>query len=401
MSKTKDEVRSVIDAINDFYTSPDGLGRTHPPLHWNDRAAADWIALALMDGESAESVLARIRTFPEYTNRHQGDPPPPAAAIAPLTTDGPIFRANGQPWRWKGVSAFALLDRFAKGQDITDFLTAYRGFNLLRVWPYVPAKDWGARAWDSPSADVVIAFLSHVAAAGFYVELTLLTDDDAGRIDPAKRLIAALAAARPSGLVLEAANEPITHKNIDTAALRGALAASGFLYSSGDYEDSNRFYGSFLTAHTGRDGEWPRRAHDLLEYYHGGGPNAPSDPAHKVPIVADEPIRPDQAGYNEADFRAYYGTCALLGAGGTLHTETGKFGLPPTAEEARIAAVVLEALNAFPADAPTGPYSRPVEKSLRTYAVGPWMTRVRPESPIYQGGGWTALEPSGVLWRKS
>jgi hypothetical protein len=45
-----------------------------------------------------------------------------------------------------------------------------------------------------------------------------------------------------------------------------------------------------------------------------------------------------------------------MGGGATFHTETGKHALPPTPDEARIAAVALEALNAFPADAPNAPY---------------------------------------------
>jgi hypothetical protein len=319
---------------------------------------------------------------------------PHAAATLPLTTDGPIFRAGGQPWRWKGVSAFGLLNKFAKGEDISGFLADFAGFNVLRVWPYV---EWGAAGWDSPTPEVVVAFLRRCEQAGFYVELTLLTDDVGGRINQAKRLVAVLTEARPTNLVLEASNEPTTHKSIDTAALRSTLAASGFLYSSGDYEDSHRFYGSFLTTHTARDGEWPRRAHDVLEFYQGGGPNDPSDPAHRVPIVADEPIRPDQAGYNEADFLAYFGTCALLGAGATYHFESGKYGNWPTVDEKRIAAAVLKALDAFPADARLGPYNRPVENSLRTYVVGHYMVRVRPTTRQGVVPG-TSLDDYGVLW---
>ncbi len=329
----------------------------------------------------------------------EADVPP----IGVLSADGKIFRENGQPFRWKGVSAFALLDRYAKGEDIQPFLDAYRGYNLLRVWPYVPAKDWGAKAWDSPSPDVVVSFLAYVAQRGWHVELTALTDDDPARLAWAKGWISAVSEGHPNGLVWEAGNEPTTHKAIDTHALRWVLDATGLLYSSGDYEDSARWYGSFLTAHTGRDSDWPRRSHDLLEFFQGGGPNAPTDPAHRVPIVSDEPIRPDQAGYNAADFRAYAAACALLGAGLSYHTETGKYGLPPTPEEARIAAVVLDALNAFPADAPTGSYRRIDEggRSLRTYVIGErYMVRIRPTTTAAPESGWTALDAEGILWRR-
>lgn len=296
----------------------------------------------------------------------------------PLTTDGRIFRRNGQPWRWKGVSAFKLLDRYAHGEDIRPFLEAFRGFNLLRVWEYVT---WPGAGWEPCQEATLLEFLDVCARAGFYVELTLLTDDDERRIDPARRRVAYLTAARPPNLLLEIGNEPTTHKQIDTQALRLVCEASGLLFSSGDYEDSARFFGSFLTAHTPRDGEWPRKAHDLLEYYGGGGPSAPSDPAHKVPVVADEPIRPDQAqGDRDGDFLAYFAVCSLLGAGATYHFEGGKLAREPTADELHFAGVALAGLNAFPADAPNAPYERIDEQggSLRTYKLGSNRVRVRP-----------------------
>lgn len=324
--------------------------------------------------------------------------PPVVASVLPLTADGRIFKAGGQPWRWKGVSAFRLLDRFARGENIQPFLDAYKGYNLLRVWPYVPRKDWGAAAWDSPAPDAVVAFLARVAQAGFYVELTLLLDDAAANVPPAIRLVEVLKAARPTNLVIEIGNEPRVNKTIDTRALQATLDASDFLYASGD--SSAMLFGSYATVHTARDGDWPRRAHDLLEYWNGGGPDFPTDPAHKIPAVADEPIRPDQAGYNASDYRAYFGACSLMGAGATFHSETGKHALPPTAEEARIAAVALAALNAFPADAPLGAYRRPVENTLRTYQVGNYMVRIRPTTKDAPEPGWTALDAEGILWKR-
>lgn len=323
---------------------------------------------------------------------------PPAASLQPLHTDGRIFRtADGQPWRWRGVSAFKLLDRFARGEDVSSFLNAYKGYNLLRVWPYVPAKDWGAKAWDAPPAGVIRDFVQAMGARGFYVELTLLTDDDTGRLAWAKALVPQLGA--PPNLLLEAGNEPTTHKSIDTAALRGVLQASGCLYASGDYEDSARAYGSYGVFHSSRDDQWPRRAHDALEYFAGGGPNAPTDPAHRYPWVADEPAKlQDVGGDRVSDWRAYFGAASLLGAGATFHSETGKYALPPTPEEAQLAAAALEGLNAFPADAPNGPYSRPDDASLRTYIVGNSMVRIRPTGS--GPSGWMAIDRDGILWRR-
>lgn len=366
----------------------------HRPM--TDGELAGCIAVARSGGQ-----VEQLRAWVDALPADPAPPKPPAIELEPLTTDGRIFLQAGMPWRYRGVSAFQLLDRFANGEDIEPFLNDFAGYNVLRVWPYVPAKDWGAKAWDSPDTATVLRFVDYVRARGFYVELTLLTDDDQGRLAPAKALIAALAAAHPVNVLLEAGNEPTTHKRIDTPALRSALAASGFLYTSGDYEDSTRFYGSYLVAHTGRDAEWPRRAHDMLEYFNGGGPNAPTDPAHKVPGVCDEPIRPDQStGERTKDFLAYFGTCSVLGAGATFHFENGKYGQRPTDEEKQFAAIALQAMTAFPADAPNGAYSRPVEQSLRTYVVGASMVRVRPLTTIAPAPGWRALDEGGVLWAR-
>lgn len=326
---------------------------------------------------------------------------PPRPAVQPLQASGRIFRTqDGQPWRWRGVSAFALLDRFAKGQDISDTLNAYKGYNVLRVWPYVPAKDWGAKAWDVQSADVTRKFLAAMAAKGWYVELTLLTDDDPARLAWAKAFLPQLVAGGcPANLLVELGNEPTTHKSINTAALRAAADASGCLYASGNYEDSAKAFGSYLVTHTTRDNEWPRRSHDCLDFYNGGGPNLPSDPPHHVPCVLDEPAKAQDVAQNADDWRGYFGAGSLMAAGATFHSETGKFGLPPTPAEAVLAAAALEALNAFPADAPLGAYSRPVENSLRTYAIGPYMVRVRPTSPT-PGAGWQRIGQSLVLWKR-
>lgn len=366
-------------------------------------------------GGTKDSIVATVRASAEY-REVQARPvvvPPPvpvAVSLPPLTTDGPIFLSGGQPWRWRGVSAFALLDRFAKGQDISDTLSAYQGYNLLRVWPYVPAKDWGAAAWDAPAPDVVVAFLTRVEQAGFYVEITLLLDDDPARIEPAKRLIAALAAAHPNNLVLEASNEPITHKAINTAALKDSLAASGFLYSSGDYEDVRRWYGRYAGVHTKRQKDWPRYSHDLWEWFNGAGPEFSWAGAH-APIVADEPPKPNDIpqGMTEADVLAYFGGASVLGAGATWHCETGKFGKPPVGGEITLAAAALRALTAFPADAARGPYRRIVEpgnekggptETSRTYVVGNFMVRSQQVTKDAPEAGWTALEPSGVLWKR-
>lgn len=321
-----------------------------------------------------------------------------AVQFAPLTQDGKIFRSNGQPWRWRGVTAFKLAKLFEQGGGaaIDGFLADFEGYNLLRVWDYTPAADWQDQAWDSTPAEIWLQFLQYVGHKGWRVELTLLTDDDPARIEPAKRLVDALAAAHVTNVLVEAGNEPTTHKDIATASLRSTLEHSGFPYTSGDYEDSDRFYGSYYVVHTARDSEWPRRAHDVLEAFTGAGPDKPHAPFN-VPSICDEPGKWQDVGTEPDDWRAYFGACSLMGAGATFHAESVKFGQRPTDLERSLASIALSAMNAFPDDAPNGPYGRPDDASLRTYTVGPYAVRVRPTFPNPPFVA-RSLDPGGVLW---
>lgn len=339
-------------------------------------------------------------------NAPAGDvPQPPDGGGDPvglLVPSGPFFTLRGVPWRYKGVSAFKLCARFSAGEDIDPFLDAYAGFNVLRVWDYV-GDGWGAEAWHGNTPDEWIAFLRYVNARGWWVELTLLTDDDPARIEPATRLVHAIEGTDIDALLLEAGNEPTTHKHIDTAALETVLRESGYPYCSGDYEDSDRWYGTYYVNHTARTADWCRRSHDLLEFYTGAGPDKPTHP-HHVPCLGDEPGKMQDVGGIVTEWLAYFGGCAIMGGGATFHSETGKLALPPTAEERALAWHALFAFNAFPADTPNSPYRRIVEAGqppeARTYVVGNCAVRSQQVGTAFPEPGWTSLDPGGVLWRR-
>lgn len=352
-----------------------------------------------------------------------GHPP----VTGPLTVDAGtwFFRdAQGQPCRWIGVTAFPLARRFADGVDIQPFLAEFPEGLIWRVFDYVT---WPGSGWESCTVEEYQRFLAYMAQRGCYVELVLLTDGpgeypsgewESRRVGHAKTLLSGLAGT--PNLLIEICNEPRTNnKNVDTQILRSACEASGLLYSSGDYEDSKYWHGDYLTAHTPRDNQWSRKAHDLLEYHRGGGPSYPTEPACKVPPIADEPMKPRDApmhwGKNTppappnakaVDYRAYGGTCALLGAGATFHFEGGKFCDAPTDEDRQCYRAMIEGLTAFPADAPGGPYRTIDEggetdddsRGARTYVVGSCMCRVRPLTPESPEPGWQSLDPDGILW---
>jgi hypothetical protein len=362
---------------------------------------------------SGGEIRKTVQASPEFKEHQDAlDAAERAPQFAPITNDGKVFRAGDQSWRWRGFSAFKLAARFQRGEDIDGVLEDAKGYNVLRVWDYTPVdkvrgdgKDWEGEEWESTPPHVWIDFLAAVGRKGFRVELTLLTDDDPARIEPAKRLIEELVNARVTNVIFEAANEPRTNgKKTDTSALRSVLewaGSKGYRYSSGDYEEADRFYGNFFVVHTGRDHEWPRRAHDVLDGYEGIGPSDPEGTIARgwhVPSVCDEPGKWQDVGTEPSDWRGYFGACSLLGAGATFHSESGKLAKRLTDLERSLASIALSAMNAFPDDAPKGPYGRPGDDSLRTYTVGDYAVRVRPRTPAGPFRGKT-LDPDGVLWK--
>jgi hypothetical protein len=335
--------------------------------------------------------------------------PPPPPPVPDIHAGGKIFYDDAnRPWRYKGVSAFKLGYLYETGQDIRPFLEAYRGFNVLRVWAYT---DW-ANGWPRPSsAAIVREFLAQVGSFGFLVEYTFLTNDSLAMSDWARDFVAQLCEPTRPRMFAEIRNEPQTHsQTVSTQRLKPAFDASRLVYSSGNYEQSANAFGPYLVYHSQRDKEWCRRAHDAMEYYNGGGPHKPTDPAHKVPCIGDEPPKPSDVAAptpgplhltKADDYRAYFGTCAILGGGATFHCATAMQGLLPTEEEKALAAAALEGLDAFPADAPLGQYTRPNDSSLRTYVVGNYSVRIRPTTPNHPGGSaWKRVGASPILWRR-
>ncbi len=319
------------------------------------------------------------------------------------------------PIRYRGFSFFRGIDRIARGEDVRPVIRAFDGYNVARMWPYVP---WDVDGWDAPPNGRIVDAVRFMEQQGKQVEVTLLTDDNPKRLPWAISLVEALADARLSNLLLEIGNEPLTHKRINVEALYTACEQSGYLWASGMYEEEgqreNKIRGYYGCAHPARTVDYARRGHDLIEYFTGAGPDVPWV-GMRAPWIGDEPKRPDES---EAelywdgkllttkvrDYRAHGGVVSLLGAGGTFHYQGGKQALPPNADELACSRAFLAGLLAFPADAPLGGYYGTLKEpnahpDARTYPVGPWMTRVWQTGPVPEG--WTAMDVDGVLCRKA
>lgn len=358
-----------------------------------------------LDGRTGDEIRARVKTSPEWAEHHAPPPPAQFVPLAPITVDGTIFRVNGQPWVLKGVTAFRLMDRFLKGEDIQPFLDAYRGFNTLFVFCYTPANVWGAASWESPSPVQVLGFVKEMNLRGWYVEITLLTNKpDAARLDSARAILHMLAAARTasaSNVLIRLGNEPAEQNGAGnpvytTTELKSAAEASGFVYDSGFYEaNGSTWFGKYISPHTKRDAEWPRRGHDCFDITHGAV-DAPALGKKPVPCVLGEP---EKAGNATADdYEAYCGTGVQFGVGCALHSETGKQARVPTAAEAAVARGALRGLNAFPGNTNTGAYRRIDGDGLRTYIVGKTMVRIRPNTPNPPLPGYRNIDGSRILW---
>jgi hypothetical protein len=328
-----------------------------------------------------------------------------------MRVEGTVFRLpDATPWVWKGVTAFQIMDRWSRGEDIQPFLDAYKGFNTLVVFLYTEPRVWGAQAWDAPPPSRVVDFVKFAASKGWRVELVLLTSSPVAfpnRLTQARDTLAALTAARPTNLFIRLGNEPAEQNGpgnptFDTHVLKDQADNSGFIYDSGFYEaNGSTWFGApgrgYLSPHTTRDSEWPRRSHDCLDITHGAS-DAPQFGKKAVPCVLGEPQKAGNA--TPSDYKAYCANGVQVGVGCSLHSETGKYAQLPTAAEAAVAKAALEGLNAFPGDTNRGPYRRIDGDGLRTYVVGNTLVRIRPNKPAAPEPGWTPLGTDGVLWRR-
>lgn len=363
-------------------------------------------------GLTDEQIREPIRKSPEWAEFHK--PKPAFVPLPRLTTDGYTFQVAGKDWTWKGVSAFKLMHRWVNGENITPYLDAFKGANILRVWLYVEGPSWGDRGWPPPPPDKVVAFVKHMNELGWYIELTLLTSDSSQRVEDAKATLAALAPVREtdaSNLVIELANEPevqtLPNRNYDTKVLKDAVTASGFRFASGNYvSGAKNWFGDYLTTHTARDGEWPRKAHDCFDYRSKPGDAPPGAIAVHAPCVLDEPKKPAIES-DVLDYEAYCAAGTQMGAGCTFHFQGGLTADLPTDLEQRAFAAALRGMNAFPPGTTRGGYfcvtcpGGPGDKALRTYVIGGnTMTRIRPTTLTCPLPGFRSLDPDGILWIK-
>jgi hypothetical protein len=320
-------------------------------------------------------------------------------SLARPTTERRVFLVDGQPYRVQRVTAFKLLELFRQGSDIRPFIRyhlelGFREFRVLVNKPPVPSL--GEPGWDTPSVEVLLAFMHEMQSEGARAELTLFGSKlDPGFVQP---YTIALRDHCPHAY-LEGINEPGHEgqwENTDTIdgwvlPMRGDLP-----YASGNYDPQRAMRGSFANVHTDRAAEpceTSRKAKSVLEMYDGWthNPDLPiSDSNYDYagfhhPWVGDEPGKPSDLGNHLPAIEAMFAIYGLLGAGGCAHTLGGQFGRMPTADEDAYLRAAIRGLTAFSASAPNdGNYWHDTEDekvtgSLRTYRCGQRGVRVCPK----------------------
>jgi hypothetical protein len=339
----------------------------------------------------------------------QPEPIEPGTSMAAVHPDGHIFRlADGTPWRYKGVTAFRLCQLWLEqGVDaVKAFLNAYPGYNTVRVFSYVEGPNWTDPTWNEPTPDQAVEFAKLLNSLGWRMEWVAKTSSNTGRNQRANDIINGFAAAHLTNIFLEGANEPEVQNPdstfIDCGPIKSSMQASGFPYTNGCYtEGGKRWWGTYITCHTQRDSEWPRRSHDAYDLWVKPADAPAGAQAVHAPCLLDEPAKVEDVGFSTTDWKAYFGSGAAFAAGVTFHSKTGKFAQLPTDQERQLAAAGLVGLNAYPSDAPANfDYQRIDDATLRTYRMGNVLTRIRPTTPNPPQSGWTSLDTDHILYTR-
>lgn len=331
-----------------------------------------------------------------------------------ITVDGKVFRDDqGNMWSWRGVSLFLLQARMMRGENILPEIAWMDsiGANVARVFGRVPVPGWEDQPdyhtpEDRPEfAKELHAFFTFMAGQNKRVEYVPITSN--GDMNYMRRIVQQafdIAADHPN-VFIEVANEPEAQGNIDTVGIMQGINTRGVIYALGNYIVNNQGDGGagdmprghYITCHTDRGSEWPRKSHDALYYRDELGVGG-------CPVILDEPIGaaevevPGRRSATPDDFLAYFGSGRLWAAGSTYHCDKGVRGFAPNAQDSpvqlAIGVVVGEAWAAIPNEAQVGSYQRcgggafpiscDVAESLRTYAsvwADKWaVVRVRPIS---------------------
>lgn len=258
-----------------------------------------------------------------------------------LRKDGYTFRdETGAPWQWRGCTDFLLLFLHLTGVDIAPIVAerVTLGFNLLRVLGMNAWPETGGQFYPQQWPDYYIklgALADRLATAGVRMEFVVFADAQVVMPTAAEqdahfdRVMETLQGKW--NVLIEVANEPF--QNIpggeDRAAAIGKRwqGRTPLLIASGGYATDDMavlvpWMIDYLTLHTDRGPEWPRKQKDCLEYRWALN--------NAWPVVSDEPMGADEVAKAQRsnvpdDFASAAGVCGIQVPGGTFHSTDGLY----------------------------------------------------------------------------
>lgn len=332
----------------------------------------------------------------------------PWQSLRPDTGERGAVKINGLTFRradnsimpWRGFTAFQLYLQWLKlgpGQSfdttVTNWLTCGgycppgKGPNVLRVLGMV---DSFAHLWPQEHGERYYEQLKPFADylwTGWHARIEFVIFADAQIIMPgramqnthAERVLQMLLPVE--NVFLEIANEPF--KNLPGGGrvafeIGKTLQARGPPIASGDYDEPWLTQLDYITVHTSRDNEWPRKVKDLLDIRDGPIylPNGGASWRSNRPVVGDEPIgfaetdRPGSRSVSPQDAAHYAAACAMFSAGCTFHSDAGIVHGPLGVIQAAAAKAFFGALTWVPVEAQLAQYRRGGEEPGCRWAGG-------------------------------
>ncbi len=345
---------------------------------------------------------------------------PPVASPKHLQVDNGTFRtADGQPFQWRGITAFRLLDHLADGNEaeVERYLAWARGQRLTVVRVLAMGSSFMELKPEEGRSSLPRLLLL-AAKHNLHVEVVALADTRAVTVDLDEHLstLGRILGEHPNAL-LELANEP-THATQAPAvgepealmALAARLPAD-VPVALGSVEADEAFAGpDYATWHAPRDSNQGGWGHVL-----GLAEGAELVRKLKKPVVSDEPIgagpsyEPGRRDDAPARFRAAALLTRLAGLGATFHYSGGLQARIPEGRELQCFDAWNEAWTLLPADveiqgtfAVSGTTDSVVQAFDRQAALGVferiadsrgWILAVGPGDPALRlAAGWSVSE---------
>lgn len=288
------------------------------------------------------------------------DPPPDPGTVANLNLRGRQLYAGDRVFRWRGITAFALLAMIAQGRrgEAEAWMAAQqaRGFNVFRVLSMCSWLELGP----GRGQEVLPQLLQLVKARGVGLELVALSDTRAFGFSPSdcreqvQRIRELSGNLAPGQVLVQAANEHYHGTHVDwlhdPANVDGLAAGLPLTTASPAAEDEALVpTGGYVTRHLdrGRD-KWNmvRRVRELEAVSGGTGKF----------VVNDEPIgaaEANQPGRRESDPSIFF-TFGVLGrifeVGSTFHCEAGLRCDPLVGNQLACAQVFVQGATIVPDD---------------------------------------------------